>query len=53
VDEESRRDGIGSHLLAAFESWAASRDAASGLLDPDVEFPDDLRAFLRSRGWDA
>jgi GNAT superfamily N-acetyltransferase len=51
VGEPARRDGVGSHLLAAFESWAASRDAASGLLDPSAEFPDEGRAFLRARGW--
>jgi len=51
VGESSRRDGVGTHLLAAFESWAASRDMATGVVDPDVALPDDVRAFLMARGW--
>lgn len=46
VAETARRDGVGSHVLAAFESAAAGR-----FVDPSAEVPDDARAFLEARGW--
>jgi len=51
VDAAQRRQGIGSHLLAAAESLAAEEGchaiAADAVLDGPAE------AFLRNRGWTA
>lgn len=46
-----RRQGIGSHLLAAVTSLAADRDCASISLDEHAGSADDLRCFLRRLGW--
>jgi len=49
VAPDVRREGVGSHLLAAFESAAAERGC--GRLAADVVGGSDGDAFLRSRGW--
>lgn len=47
VNEGERRDGVGSHLLAAVQSWAASAGAETLEASPGL----DLDEFLLSRGW--
>lgn len=49
VARDVRREGVGSHLLAAFESAAAERGC--GRLAADVLADSDGDRFLRSRGW--
>ncbi len=49
VDAGQRRQGIGSHLLAAVESLAADEGCRSIVTDFALE--DIAEAFLRSRGW--
>jgi 2'-5' RNA ligase len=49
VASDVRREGVGSHLLAAFESGAAERGC--GRLGADVTAGSDADAFLRARGW--
>lgn len=44
-----RRTGIGSHLVAAFESWASERDCRRLLARAPVGSP--AENLLRSRGW--
>jgi GNAT superfamily N-acetyltransferase len=51
VREHRRRDGIGSHVLAAFESWAAQHDAVALEVDPALALDDTAVAFLTARGW--
>jgi GNAT superfamily N-acetyltransferase len=47
VDEGLRREGVGSHLLAAVQSWAAGAGAEMIEAAPGLE----LDEFLASRGW--
>lgn len=49
VDAGQRRQGIGSHLLAAVESLAA--DEGCRFIVTDCEPDEAVEAFLRSRGW--
>jgi len=51
VREDRRRQGIGSHLLAAFQSWAAGAGALKAEVDPATELGESARAFLTARGW--
>lgn len=51
VVEEARRGGIGTHLLAAFQSWAAEGGAREVDVDPGCDLDDDSEAFLSARGW--
>lgn len=51
VVDAVRRGGVGSHLLAAFQSWAAERGAIEVDVDPGCDVDDDGRAFLSARGW--
>ena len=49
VARDVRREGIGSHLLAAFESAAVERGATR--LGADVWSGSEAEAFYRARGW--
>lgn len=49
VDATARGEGIGSHLLAAFESWAAEHGAAR--LRLRTEAGGQAEEFYRGRGW--
>lgn len=49
VDATARGEGIGSHLLAAFESWAAAHGAAR--LRLRTEAGGRAEQFYRDRGW--
>lgn len=49
VDVSSRREGIGSHLLAAFEAAAVRRGCPRLALRTDAG--SDARSFYESRGW--
>jgi 2'-5' RNA ligase len=49
VDDDVRRQGIGTHLLAAFQSWAADSDATV-YVAPAIELDDAARGFLQARG---
>jgi len=49
VDAEQRRQGIGSHLLAAVESFAADERCRSIVAGPMLDRA--AESFLRSRGW--
>ena len=49
VAEALRGQGIGGHLLAAFESWAAGRGAARLSLRTRAGSP--AEGFFRTRGW--
>ncbi|HEX2039115.1 MAG TPA: GNAT family N-acetyltransferase [Acidimicrobiales bacterium] len=49
VDAEVRGEGVGSHLLAAFESWAAEQGC--GRLRVCTRAGDDAGDFYRHRGW--
>lgn len=49
VDAGERRQGIGSHLLAAFESWAAGRGADVVRVRTEAGSP--AERFYRERGW--
>lgn len=49
VARDARREGVGSHVLAAFESAAAERGC--GRLGADVTAGSDADLFLRARGW--
>ncbi len=49
VARDVRREGVGAHVLAAFESAAAERGC--GRLAADAVAGTDGEAFLRSRGW--
>jgi 2'-5' RNA ligase len=51
VRDDRRRSGVGSHLLAAFQSWAAGAGAVAAEVDPGTELDADTRAFLAARGW--
>ena len=51
VVEAVRRDGIGRHLLAAVQSWAAEHGAETIEVDPSVALPDACAAFLEAVGW--
>lgn len=44
-----RREGIGSHLLAAFESWAAQRGCDTVRVRTEAGGP--AERFYRERGW--
>jgi GNAT superfamily N-acetyltransferase len=49
VDPGQRRQGIGSHLLAAVESMAAGRGCPA--IVTDLALDEAAEEFLRSRGW--
>ena len=49
VAEAVRGQGVGGHLLAAFESWAAERGAAR--LSVRTRSGSRAEAFYRARGW--
>jgi 2'-5' RNA ligase/GNAT superfamily N-acetyltransferase len=49
VAEAVRGNGIGGHLLAAFESWAAARGAVR--LSTRAQAGSGAEAFYRARGW--
>ncbi|MBV8951556.1 MAG: GNAT family N-acetyltransferase [Actinobacteria bacterium] len=49
VGRDARRQGIGSHLLAAFESLAARQDATRLALRADAQ--SDAVAFYERHGW--
>jgi 2'-5' RNA ligase len=49
VARDVRREGVGAHVLAAFESAAAERGC--GRLAADVLAGSEGEGFLRSRGW--
>ena len=51
VREGHRRQGIGSHLLAAVTSLAADRGCTSMAAAVPAASVDELARFLRSRGW--
>jgi len=53
VLEDRRREGVGSHLLAAFQSWAADAGATHAEVDPSCELDVATTAFLAARGWRA
>jgi 2'-5' RNA ligase len=53
VREDHRRGGIGTHLLAAFQSWAADRGATAAEVDPACDGDPSVAPFLDARGWTA
>ncbi len=51
VAESERSEGVGGHLLAAVQSWAADRGATVIEFDLGVDVDAAAEAFLRRHGW--